>query len=92
MTVVPIIHCQVEREPGTFHASDVEGDTITFSVNIAFEVRAEREEDLEQDEIEAEALYRKFYSSLEHVKFWLFRYQGANQSLRLRGQLPQLSE
>ncbi|MBY3098525.1 hypothetical protein HFO69_12520 [Rhizobium laguerreae] len=92
MTVVPIIHCQVEREPAAFHAPDVEGDTLTFSVNIAFEVRAEREQDLEQDEIEAEALYRKFYASLRDVKFWLFQYRGANELLDFQQRLPQVSE
>ncbi|MER9410648.1 hypothetical protein [Mesorhizobium sp. M0589] len=72
MSVRPIIHCLVEREPRSFHAGDVDGKTLTFSVNLSLEVQAHGE--LVDDEKEAEDLFQSFFSQLPSVRFWSWHY------------------
>ncbi|EJL23948.1 hypothetical protein, partial [Novosphingobium sp. AP12] len=71
-----IIHCLLDREPSGFHQPDIEDGTITFAVNLAFEVRSDGLGDPATDESDAAALFLKFLSVAQSVSFQAFRVHG----------------
>jgi hypothetical protein len=75
MTEMPIIHCLVDPEPTSFHASDATGKTATFAINLSFEIPAEQagQTRLANDEAAAEVKLREALLTLDRVCFRIFR-------------------
>jgi len=67
MPLDPIIHCVIDREPTTFHASDAAKPTVAYAVNLSFEVASDA-----ADEAASEAMFVAFLSAAQAVQFQIY--------------------
>lgn len=77
----PVIHCLIDPEPTSFHATDVAGQTVTFAANLSFEAPArqtsttkdEIEKEIEQDEAEALPKLAAMLAGLKQLQFHVYQ-------------------
>lgn len=87
----PIIHCVIDLEPAAFHTGGATAGTVPFAINLSFEVGA----DSAADEAVASEMFLNFLTSVQEVKFHLYRLKNddaTNLQLEPFGTLTQVSE